>query len=86
MLSNKMKTECCGVGLLTIEKSDMVHQIAKLEKENQGLKDRIDNAIANREINREEFAKKCFNAGLDVANQRVYNPTVAWLNFKATEL
>lgn len=87
--SSVIKTECCGVGLLSVEKADLVSKVIALEKENQELNDRIDSAIANREVNREKFAHKCFTAGvvaIETYSHNEYCPNKLWLNFKAHEL
>jgi hypothetical protein len=87
--SNVIKTECCGVGLLSVEKADLVGKVQALEKKNQELQNRIDDAISNAALNREKFAHKCFTAGViavEFSNRTECCNNKLWLNFKALEL
>ena len=87
--SQIIKNECCGNLLNSCSKTDLVSQVAKLEREKQELQDRIDTAISNQELNREAFAHKCFNAGMrsvEVRAGSTYCDIKHWLNFKTLEL
>ena len=43
--SQLIKTECCGVGLLTTDKAALVKQVSDLENEIAFLSHQLDNAI-----------------------------------------
>jgi hypothetical protein len=44
--SEIIKNECCGIGLLTIEKEELVKQVKTLEAEKDFLENQLKNAIA----------------------------------------
>lgn len=48
--SELIKNECCGIGLLNIEKAELVKQVKTLENEKALLENQLKNALA--EINR----------------------------------
>lgn len=81
MVSQEIRAMCCGT---TCDKIDMSAKVAQLERENEELQARIDDAIANSPVRREAFALRCFEAG--VHSKQSGNTYKAWLDFKATEL
>ena len=90
MLSNTIKNECCGVGLLSIDKPELVKQVAELESQLKDALEQIDEHNALRE-NKEAFAKKCFMGGVEYGVNSTYRPKLCsierkWLQFKAENL
>lgn len=83
-LSFQLREECCGT---TCNKIDLAKRVAELEHELYAVRAELDDVYRLRK-NKEEFARRCFQAGYRSALPVVkeHADVKAWLNFKVVEL